>query len=299
MLLYDEGGSYLTALNVEEWNRLWAYERDYGVRQAALYASYGTWPENYCLTGFSEGGVGDTPLNAVADHHRGAGLRLPEDATRRSRSRSRTCTAPAITAGCSAEPVLTNGDDVLGVRTTSPDGRERLALTFTSNQYLLQTHLLVYGVFRWASRGPVPRRAAALPQRRRRRLVQLRRPLLPGRPRRVRPGLPGLRARRVQPGTSGRPRCAPSTRRPSASPSAWRSTARTPIRRPAATCSPGRRNRHADRDEQVPGRRLPVDQPHADPPGGQLHRLRDHRRGDHRQPVGRPPRWACRCPTTC
>jgi hypothetical protein len=42
---------------------------------------------------------------------------------------------------------------VLGVLTTSTDGRERLALTFTSNQYLLQAHLLTYGLFRWASRG--------------------------------------------------------------------------------------------------------------------------------------------------
>ena len=28
-----------------------------------------------------------------------------------------------------------------------------MALTFTSNQYLLQSHLLTYGLFRWASRG--------------------------------------------------------------------------------------------------------------------------------------------------
>ncbi len=37
--------------------------------------------------------------------------------------------------------------------TTSTDGRERIALTFTTNQYLLQSDLLVYGLIRWATKG--------------------------------------------------------------------------------------------------------------------------------------------------
>jgi hypothetical protein len=152
MLLYSENGSFLSGLDADEWNRLWAYERDYGVRQATLYASYGTWPENYCLNGFSEGGVGDTPLPAnltatgaqVFDYLR-ANAQVPILQSYVYRTR--------IAAGCAADPVLTAGGDVLGVRTTSTDGRERMALTFTSNQYLLQAHLLTYGLFRWASRG--------------------------------------------------------------------------------------------------------------------------------------------------
>ncbi|HYN96967.1 MAG TPA: hypothetical protein VES42_24260 [Pilimelia sp.] len=152
MLLYGEGGGFFTALNVEEWNRLWAYERDYGVRQAALYTSHGTWPENYCLTGSSEGGVGDTPLpvsltaaGAQIFDYLKADAQIPVVQSYVYRTR--------IAAGCAAEAVLTAGDDVLGVRTTSPDGRERLALTFTSNEHLLHSHALVYGLFRWASRG--------------------------------------------------------------------------------------------------------------------------------------------------
>ena len=42
---------------------------------------------------------------------------------------------------------------MLGVRSVSTDGRDRMALTFTSNQYLLQARLLAFGLFRWASRG--------------------------------------------------------------------------------------------------------------------------------------------------
>src|SRR5262245_20166893 len=64
-LLYDSGGgNFVSGLDGTEWNTLWAYERDYNVRQAALYTSYGTFPEDYCLSPSTEGGVGDTPLTA-------------------------------------------------------------------------------------------------------------------------------------------------------------------------------------------------------------------------------------------
>jgi hypothetical protein len=152
MLLYSSGGAYLNGLDNNEWNILWAYERNFGVRQAALYTSYGTWPEDYCLNGVSETPVGDTPLNVsltptgagVFDYLK-AGATIPVVQSYVYKT--------AIKAGCSAEPTLTDGTNVLGVRTTSTDGRERLALTFTLNQYLLQSDVLVYGVVRWATKG--------------------------------------------------------------------------------------------------------------------------------------------------
>ena len=55
---------FSSALSDTEWNVLWAYERDYGVRQAALYASYGAWPEDYCLRQRTEGGTGSSTLPA-------------------------------------------------------------------------------------------------------------------------------------------------------------------------------------------------------------------------------------------
>ena len=58
-----------------------------------------------------------------------------------------------IATGCNAQAVATNGADVLGVLAPSGDGRERLALTFTSNQYLLHASLLTYGLLRWATKG--------------------------------------------------------------------------------------------------------------------------------------------------
>ncbi|MCK2214730.1 hypothetical protein MF672_013125 [Actinomadura sp. ATCC 31491] len=151
-LLYDDGTGYVSGLDATEWNVLWAYERDYGVRQVSLYTAYGTWPEDYCLRAGSEGGVGDTPIDTaltttgagVFDYLK-SGADVPVSLSYVYRS--------TLAAGCTADAVLTSGSDVLGVRSTSSDGRERMALTFTSNQYLPQADLLTYGLFRWATRG--------------------------------------------------------------------------------------------------------------------------------------------------
>jgi hypothetical protein len=155
-LLYNDNGNFVSGLDGTEWNTLWTYERTHAVRQATLYASHGTFPEDYCLRPVSEGGVGDTPLNArlttvgagVFDYLKAAAsLPLIQSYVYRD----------TIAAGCAADAVLRAGttttSDVLGVRSTSTDGRERMAFTFTSNVNLLQADLLVYGLFRWASRG--------------------------------------------------------------------------------------------------------------------------------------------------
>ncbi|WP_030437157.1 hypothetical protein [Actinoplanes subtropicus] len=152
MQLYASGGSYLTGLDSSEWNILWAYERNYGVRQAALYTSYGTWPEDYCLQSAGETSVGDTPLN-VSLTPAGAGVFDYLQPTATIPVQQSYVYRTSIVAGCSADATLTDGTNVLGVRTTSTDGRERLALTFTSNQYLLQSDLLVPGLIRWATKG--------------------------------------------------------------------------------------------------------------------------------------------------
>jgi hypothetical protein len=152
LLHADGAGGFVSGLDGTEWNVLWAYERDFAVRQVALYASHGTFPEDYCLRPVSEGGVGDTPLNArlttagapVFDYLRAtANVPIVQSYVYRT----------SVQAGCAATPVLTAGADVIGVTSTSTDGRQRLALTFTSNVNLLQSDLLTYGLLRWATRG--------------------------------------------------------------------------------------------------------------------------------------------------
>jgi hypothetical protein len=152
-LLYPDGtGAFVSAFSADEWNLLWAYERDFAVRQATLYASYGSFPEDYCLRAGTEGGVGDTPLN-VGLTATGARVFDYLKATAQIPVVQSYVYRDQLDAACGGQALLTAGGNVLGVASTSPDGRERLALTFTSNQFLLQANLLTYGLFRWASRG--------------------------------------------------------------------------------------------------------------------------------------------------
>jgi hypothetical protein len=154
LLYQDSTGAYVSALSADQWNILWTYERNYAVRQATLYNSYGTFPEDYCLRAGTEGGVGATPqmatLTAAAtgtgpfsDLKPGAQIPVVQSYVYDD----------TLAAGCSATPMLTSGTSILGVLTTSTDGRQRLTTTFTSNQSLLQADLLTYAMFRWASRG--------------------------------------------------------------------------------------------------------------------------------------------------
>lgn len=152
MQVYASGGSYLNGLDPSEWNLLWAYERNFGVRQAALYTSYGTWPEDYCLSSAGETAVGDTPLN-VSLTSAGAGVFDYLKSTATIPLVQTYVYKTTINSGCNAQATVTDGTNVLGVTTTSADGRERIALTFTNNQYLIQSDLLVYGLIRWATKG--------------------------------------------------------------------------------------------------------------------------------------------------
>ena len=153
MLYQDSTGSFVAAMDDAEWNTLWAYERDFAVRQATLYASYGTWPEDYCLrAGSGEGSVGDTAITATlttagksAMDFLKPGAQIPVMDSYVYRD--------TLDPACGGSAVLTSGADVLASSSVSADGRERLALSFTSNQYLIQANLLAFGLFRWASQG--------------------------------------------------------------------------------------------------------------------------------------------------
>lgn len=152
LLHADGSGGHVSAFDAAEWQTLWDYERTYRVRQVSLYASWGTFPEDYCLRPGVEGDVGATGLRARLT---GVGARLFDrlvpgaDVPITFSYVYRSTLAP----GCAAQPTLLAGDHVVGVVGTSADGRERAALTFSSNEFLPQTDLLGYGLVRWATRG--------------------------------------------------------------------------------------------------------------------------------------------------
>ncbi|KOV80690.1 hypothetical protein [Nocardia sp. NRRL S-836] len=145
-------GTYASGFDAEQWTVLWDYERAYGVRQVSLNAHPGTVPEDLCLRTGTEGAVGDAGIElalpdagaAVFDHLR-PDARIPLVSSYVYRA--------GLAAGCAAEAVLTAGDAVVGVRSRSPDGRERLALTFSLGPDDVTAALLGPGLVRWATRG--------------------------------------------------------------------------------------------------------------------------------------------------
>ncbi|SDW72137.1 hypothetical protein SAMN05421504_1011337 [Amycolatopsis xylanica] len=151
-LLYQDGsGNYISGLDPAEWNTLWDYERTFKVRQVSLYTSWGSFPEDYCLRPGIEGSVGASIQSALTTD----GVKFFSDLNPSSQipiSYSYVYRSK-LAAGCNAQPLLTSGGYVLGVTSPSADGRERAALTFSSNEYLMQTDLLGYGLLRWATRG--------------------------------------------------------------------------------------------------------------------------------------------------
>jgi len=112
----------------------------------------GDYREDYCLRPISEGGVNATPLNSSMT---AAGAKVFSElkASAQIPITYSYVYQNSIAAGCNATALLTTGGSVLGVLSPSTDGRERLALTFTTNQYLLQANLLTYSLMRWASKG--------------------------------------------------------------------------------------------------------------------------------------------------
>lgn len=152
-LLYSKEGNFVGAFDGIEWNQLWQYERDYGVRQVVMYSSAGLYPEDYCLQQVESNGVSEQGIVArlspvgtrIFDYLRPE-VALPIKASFVYRTK--------LKPGCQATPILSDErGNVLGVTTTSSDGRERLALTFSQNANLLHTQLLGYGLVRWASKG--------------------------------------------------------------------------------------------------------------------------------------------------
>jgi hypothetical protein len=69
-LSYDSGGgNFISAFGNDEWTALFAYERDYGVRQVALYGFPSTFPEDYCtrVTGVEAVQGSDYPVRLTPE----------------------------------------------------------------------------------------------------------------------------------------------------------------------------------------------------------------------------------------
>ncbi|WP_027481917.1 hypothetical protein [Deinococcus pimensis] len=145
-------GQWGSALASTEWSTLWNYERTYKVRQAAMYAFPGSFPEDYGIR--STGASGDANTAVLT----GAGQSVfPDLKVGGSIPVQYAWNYPATTtpvAGVTTTPVLNDASgNLLGVLSTSSDGRERLALTMAHNPYLLHSQLFAYGLVNWLTQG--------------------------------------------------------------------------------------------------------------------------------------------------
>jgi hypothetical protein len=152
LLQQHSDGTFVSALDGIEWSTLWEFERRFRVRQVALNAAPSTDPEDYCLRLRHEGPIGGSPAPVWLS---GAGAHVFDylDPHQPLPLADSYAYRSSVEPDCMAQPLLTTGSDVLGVISTSPDGRERLALTFTLGAVQPLEELLGFGLLRWATRG--------------------------------------------------------------------------------------------------------------------------------------------------
>jgi hypothetical protein len=150
-LAYEtQGGGTQSALTDVEWQTLREYETRFGVRRVAWYA-YPT-PE-YGLQNPKGVDASEDPIEA---EYTGAGADVFSYA-----NADNPLTIEGLYAylaetadGARATPLLTDGrGNVLAAATEHPDGRETLALTFLSNEFVEHNLVLDYGLIDWVTRG--------------------------------------------------------------------------------------------------------------------------------------------------
>ncbi|MFN3431017.1 MAG: hypothetical protein ACK46X_13815 [Candidatus Sericytochromatia bacterium] len=148
-LAFFDGATWLSALNADEWAALEAYQARFGVRQVTWYtlptADYGFGPAQPV----------DTTTSPVQTSFTAAGRAVfPYLAANASVTIQDAYTYLAPPADASLTPLLTDaaGHTLAGVKRYA-DGRENLALTFDTNQHLVHSLSLSYGLVNWVTKG--------------------------------------------------------------------------------------------------------------------------------------------------
>jgi hypothetical protein len=153
---FDPASGWGSAFSADEWNLLWTYAREYRVRQVALYSYPGTFPESYGIA-YTNGFASGSAPYAIQTTSQGQAI-FPYLKAQASIPLRYTWTYLASLQPDATTPNPTpllrdSAGNVLAVLAPSSDGRERLALTFAHNPYLLHSQLLGYGLIRWVTKG--------------------------------------------------------------------------------------------------------------------------------------------------
>jgi len=138
-------GNFGSAFEPAEWQILWGYESDLAVRQLTLYTFPSVFPEDYGIKGIDTNGDGfaDGNGNAVNMTMTAEGQAvfpsLKANAVIPVKNAFNYPSTLDTSTGLNATPILQDANgNVLGVLSTSADGRERMALTMGHNPFLLR-----------------------------------------------------------------------------------------------------------------------------------------------------------------
>ncbi len=144
-------GKWDSAFDATEWQTLWNYEKNYGIRQVALNSYPSNWPENY---GFDYDNVYSVTDQSYDVHLTDEGAAtfpyLQKDAV--VAIKHAYVYVAKLSENSTAKPLLVDKDGYLvALRSDTPDGRERIVFTYSQNQHMLHTHAVFYGLIKWVS----------------------------------------------------------------------------------------------------------------------------------------------------
>lgn len=148
---YTSGGTSVSALTTTEWNTLYTYEATFGVRQVTWY----TYPNaDYGFTGTPTGSSTPPAINVpfTANGQTVFGS-YANTATPLSINNVFLYLAQPLADGKTTALLSDAAGNALVAIRTYPDGRQNLALTFDSNQYLTHDLVLAYGLVNWVTNG--------------------------------------------------------------------------------------------------------------------------------------------------
>ncbi len=155
-----DDGSFASAFEPAEWQTLWSYQSDLAVRQLTLYAFPSVYPEDYGIKGVDTNGDGWADGNSnsfsmtITPEGQSVFASLKGSANIPVKHAFNYPSILDNSGGVSATPILKdNNGNILGVVSTSTDGRERMALMMGHNPFLLHTQLLGYDMLRWLTQG--------------------------------------------------------------------------------------------------------------------------------------------------
>jgi hypothetical protein len=157
-LAYNAGGVYKSALSTDDWSKIDKYQVDTGIRLVSYY----TFPEaRYGMALFGSAGYSSTPAAPSKLTFANAGKSMFPYLAAKDLDVVYSYYYPATAVAAAGEtttPILTISGPGVSNRTAAvthvaADGRESLAMTFDSSQYLQHSLALHYGIFNWVTRG--------------------------------------------------------------------------------------------------------------------------------------------------